>query len=285
MQLEVVHTTRFRYSAKISETVMELRVRPLDGLGQHCREFELRVTPRSPVSSYRDGFGNHVHYFNHLAPHDAIAVVSRSVVETGMFPDLPQGGAAPVRDGFPEDFLGFRPPVLDVAGVRRLAARFRPPGLELGADADPGAGDAVEAALDALARHVHERFEYRPDITNVYTAVDEVLKLRSGVCQDFAHLFVAVARAMDVPARYVSGYITRGDGRLGHGASHAWAEAWVPGRGWTGYDPTNPVRAGDHHVRVAVGRDYHDVAPTRGVYLGSAGESLEVSVETRVLAA
>jgi transglutaminase-like putative cysteine protease len=282
VRLEVVHTTRFRYSGKIAETVMELRVRPLDGLGQHCRDFDLRITPRSAVGSYRDGFGNHVHYFNHLAPHDQIAVVSRSLVETGSFPNLPLPGSgsggtpsAYGQDGFPEDFLDSRPPVVQVAGVRRLADRFRPADLEDGA--------AVEAALDALTEHIHARFEYRPDITTVYTAVDEVLKLRSGVCQDFAHLFLAVARAMGVAARYVSGYITRVDGHVGHGASHAWAEAWIPGRGWIGYDPTNPVKAGDHHVRVAVGRDYRDVAPTRGVYLGAATEALEVAVDTRVL--
>jgi transglutaminase-like putative cysteine protease len=110
-----------------------------------------------------------------------------------------------------------------------------------------------------------------------------VLKLRKGVCQDFAHLFVSVGRAMGVPTRYVSGYIPAGGGRVGYGASHAWAEAMIPGRGWVGYDPTNPVRAGEDHVRVAVGRDYYDVPPTRGVYIGGAAEEMEVVVETRRL--
>jgi transglutaminase-like putative cysteine protease len=113
----------------------------------------------------------------------------------------------------------------------------------------------------------------------VTTAVDEVLRLRSGVCQDFAHLFIAVARAMGVPARYVSGYVYSGSGATSVGASHAWAEAWVPGRGWLGYDATHPVRAGEQHVRVAVGRDYRDAAPTRGVYVGAARGQLDVRVE------
>jgi transglutaminase-like putative cysteine protease len=107
--------------------------------------------------------------------------------------------------------------------------------------------------------------------------------LRAGVCQDFAHLFIAVARAMGVAARYVSGYIHAPGAATT--ASHAWAEAWVPGRGWVGYDATHPIRAAEHHVRLAVGRDYSDAAPTRGIYIGSATGAMDVSVKTRDLSA
>jgi len=119
-------------------------------------------------------------------------------------------------------------------------------------------------------------------VTSVYTGVEEVLELRAGVCQDFAHLFIAAARAMGIAARYVSGYIhIPGDGGITEGASHAWAEAWVPGAGWVGFDATHPVRAGENHVRVAVGRDYRDAAPTRGVYVGTATGTMNVIVRTR----
>src|SRR5581483_5783690 len=159
--------------------------------------------------------------------------------------------------------------VMDVAGVRAIARRF-------------GGGDRpLVERLDALSAHINRSFEYRPQTTDVYTGVDEVIKLRSGVCQDFAHLFISVCRALGVPCRYVSGYIHSGAGRQGAGASHAWAEAFVEGLGWIGYDPTNPVRAGDHHVRVGIGRDYHDVAPTRGTYVGSGQETMAVEVVTR----
>lgn len=268
MLLEVIHTTRFAYSSKIAETVMEVRARPLDGLGQRCLEFELAVEPESRVSFYRDGFGNFVHYFNHLEPHQEILVRARSVVETGIGPDAH-------TFGFPEDFLLFREPVVEVAGVRKMAARFRPAAGAEGAE--------IEASLDALALHINRKFRYVPETTDVYTGVKQVLELKSGVCQDFAHLFLAVGRSMGIPCRYVSGYIMSGEGRVGTGASHAWAEAWIPGRGWVGYDPTNPVKAGEQHVRVAVGRDYRDVAPTRGVYLGSAEEIMGVAVSTRFL--
>ena len=115
----------------------------------------------------------------------------------------------------------------------------------------------------------------------MYSAVDEVLELRAGVCQDFAHLFIAVARAMGVPARYVSGYIHFADDKGATTASHAWGEAWVPGKGWIGYDATRPVRTSEHYVRLAVGRDYSDAAPTRGIYVGSANSTMKVQVKTR----
>ena len=270
MALQVTHTTRFRYSHRIAETFMELRVRPRDDMRQRCLDFNLQVEPSSPVNSYRDGFNNWVHYFNHLPPHEEVVVTSRSAVETG--PAVGDPG-----DGFADDFMFFRPPVENVAGVRKIAQRLGHPALD-----DPA---AVEAVLDELARDIHARFEYEPDTTSVYTGVAEVIKLRRGVCQDFAHLYIAVCRVMSIPARYVSGYIAPGGERIGTAASHAWAEAWIPGQGWVGYDPTNPVRIGTQHVAVAVGRDYQDVAPTRGVYVGTADESMEVEVNVVPLAA
>ena len=263
MRLVVTHRTVLTYELPIAETHMEVRVRPRTGAGQVVEGFELAVEPGSSIRSYRDGFGNHVHYFNHVPPHGRVAVVAESVVSTAAgLPDLED------RE-FPQDFLQFRGPVLDTPGVRALALRFQ--------DGD------VEERLAGLVRHINREFEYQPATTTVYTAVDEVLRRRTGVCQDFAHLFIAIVRCMGLAARYVSGYIHSGVGHVGEGASHAWAEVLVPGVGWVGYDPTNPVRALEPHVRVAVGRDYRDVAPTRGTYLGAAREEMEVSVTTRAL--
>lgn len=263
MRLEVVHHTTLTYDQPIAETHMEVRLRPLDGAGQVVESFELAVAPSAEVRSFRDGFGNVAHYFNQVAVHSQVDVTGQSFVRT-------RAGVPALDDTlFPDDFLQFRDPVLDVPGVRELAARFRQ--------------GSVEVRLDALAAHINERFEYRPQTTQVSTTVEEVLRRRVGVCQDFAHLFVAAARAMGIPTRYVSGYIHAGIGYQGTGASHAWAEALVPDQGWVGYDPTNPIRTSEYHVRVAVGRDYQDVAPTRGTYVGSAVERMEVQVTTRVL--
>ena len=266
MRLEIVHSTRYRYSGPIAETVMEVRLRPMDGNGQRCLEFGLELSHGIEARSYVDGFGNHVHYFNLVKPHSGLTVVSRSNVETGLAQDADSG------EELVQDFLRFRAPAKDVEGVRELARRH--------AIADLASAAAVESALDELTLAISREFMYDRTVTNVYSSVDDVLALRAGVCQDFAHLFIAVARAMGVPARYVSGYIhTPGEKVVA--ASHAWAEAWVPDRGWVGFDATHPVRTTPHHVRLAVGRDYTDAAPTRGVYVGSALGTMTISVKTR----
>jgi transglutaminase-like putative cysteine protease len=278
MKLEIVHRTHYRYSGPIAETVMEVRLRPMDGNGQRCLDFELNVGSRIKPHTYLDGYGNNVHYFNLVSPHTRLSVTSTSVVETGLGPDADPG------EDLVYDFLRFRSPVKDVPGVRELARRHPV--------ADPRSGPAVEQALEQLALTISQEFTYDRAVTDVYSSVDEVLELRAGVCQDFAHLFIAVARAMGVPARYVSGYIHSPRGGAGRervssrrvaSASHAWAEAWVVGRGWVGYDATHPVRTSENHVRVAVGRDYTDAAPTRGIYVGSAVGTMDVRVRTRSL--
>jgi transglutaminase-like putative cysteine protease len=268
MKLEIVHSTRYRYSGPIAETVMEVRLRPMDGNGQRCLDFNLELSHGVKPRSYVDGFGNHVHYFNLVRPHAGMSVVSRSTVETGLSREEDPG------EELVQDFLRFRSPVKDVAGVREMALRH--------AIQDPTSPASVEQALDELTIAISRDFTYDRTATNVYSAVDDVLTLRAGVCQDFAHLFIAVARDMGVPARYVSGYI-HSPGERTAAASHAWAEAWVPGRGWIGFDATHPIRTTPHHVRLAVGRDYTDAAPTRGVYVGSATGAMAISVKTRDL--
>ncbi|HEX3508637.1 MAG TPA: transglutaminase family protein [Candidatus Dormibacteraeota bacterium] len=270
MRLEIVHSTRYKYSAPIAETVMEVRLQPMDGNGQRCLKFNLAVSSGIKPRTYRDGYGNHVHYFNLVRPHTRLVVTSTSVVETGLGPDSDAG------EELVQDFLRFRSPVKDVDGVRELAARFP--------IADPRSAGDVEQALDALTLSISREFTYDRAVTDVYSAVDDVLALRAGVCQDFAHLFIAAARAMGVPTRYVSGYIHSPAGGGSSSASHAWAEGWVPGRGWVGFDATHPVRTSENHVRLAVGRDYSDAAPTRGIYVGSGIGSMEVRVRTRAIA-
>ena len=266
MKLEIVHSTRYRYTGLIAETVMEVRLQPMDGNGQRCLDFQLELSHGVTARTYMDGYGNHVHYFNLVKPHSALNVISRSTVETGLGPDPDPG------EELVQDFLRFRAPIKDVEGVREMARRHAIPDL-----ASPV---AVEQALDELTETISREFTYDRTVTNVYSSVNDVLALRAGVCQDFAHLFVAVARAMGAPARYVSGYIHT-PGEKAVAASHAWAEAWIAGRGWIGFDATHPVRTTPHHVRLAVGRDYTDAAPTRGVYVGSATGTMAISVKTR----
>ncbi len=269
MKVEIVHTTRYHYSAPIAETVMEVRLRPMEGNGQRCIDFRLEISHGVKPRHYLDGYGNDVHYFNLVRPHSGLSVVSRSTVETGLPPDEDPG------EELVQDFLRFRSPVKELDGVKELARRHP---ID-----DPSSPASVERALDELTTTIAREFTYDQTVTNVYSAVDDVLALKAGVCQDFAHLFIAVARSMGVPARYVSGYIhLRGD-KTSFTASHAWAEAWIAGQGWVGFDATHPVRTTPNHVRLAVGRDYSDAAPTRGIYVGSANSTMTISVKTRAV--
>lgn len=269
MKLQIVHSTQYRYSGPIAESTMEVRLRPMDGAGQRCVSFALELSSRLKPHSYTDGYGNTVHYFNLSRPHTMLTIVSRSVVETGLSDDTDPG------EELVQDFLRFRSPVKEVEGVREIARMHAVP--------EGSSPEAIQQAMEAVTHYINREFLYDRTVTNVYSSVDEVLELRAGVCQDFAHLFVAVARAMGVPARYVSGYIHLPGDRGRTTASHAWGEAWIPGRGWLGYDATRPVRTDDHHVRLAVGRDYSDAAPTRGIYVGSANGSMQVRVRIREL--
>jgi len=140
-------------------------------------------------------------------------------------------------------------------------------------------GDPL-TAMKQLNRAIYDSFEYESGITEVHSPIEHALRERRGVCQDFAHIMTAIARAWGVPTRYVSGYMYhRGaKDRSGADATHAWVESYLPSLGWVGFDPTNNILAGERHVRAAVGRDYSDVPPTRGTYKGVAESELSISV-------
>ena len=268
MILSVRHRTTFTYSDDIADTAMEVRLRPLDQEPQRLLSYELRLEPRGAVRAYRDVFGNWVETYNHRAPHRRIVVEARSVVETG---SGSSGGEEP-SPGERFRLLRHDGPVMDVPWVRETAARF-------------GDRPVEPSLLSDLTGLIHQRFVYEPNVTAVASTVADLVELGRGVCQDFAHAWIAVCRALWVPARYVSGYLYTGETRQPQ-ASHAWAEAWLPGWGWLAHDPTNPSGGVDEcYVRVAVGRDYRDVPPTRGVFRGAATETLEVDVRVEQTAA
>jgi hypothetical protein len=175
MRFEIVHATSYLYSAPVRESHMELRLQPRDGGGQRLEAHHLDVRPSARLGRYLDGFGNRVHYFDRLPAHESLDLVSRSTVETGLEHD-------PEADRLtPFDLLQPRPPVVDGAGVRRLARRIR--------IAERPESAQVDAAMRTIVRLIARNFEYRPMSTTVLTTVDDVIRLRSGVCQDFAHLW------------------------------------------------------------------------------------------------
>lgn len=279
MYYSILHKTRFRYSAPVSEHMTEVRMCPRSEGMQRCLQFELKTAPGATIHNYIDYYGNRVHHFDIPGQHRLLTITAEAIVVFTPPPALP---AALPADAWAEldaltaaenhwDFLApshfARPtPLLDA-----LAAE-----LDVRRRADP------LTVLRELTGRIYSAFAYAPQSTRVDSPIDEALATRKGVCQDYAHIMIALLRSIRVPARYVSGYLfhrLEDQDRSAEDATHAWVEALLPGLGWVGLDPTNNLIAGDRHIRAAVGRDYADVPPTRGVYKGSAESVLEVGVK------
>jgi transglutaminase-like putative cysteine protease len=276
MKLRISHRTAFRYESPISESHNELRLQPVSDERQDCRSFVVRIFPVTKLSHYIDFFLNRVHFFELSEPHAELSVESMSLVETTVPPapsahrQAAMAELAPLaRTDVCYDFVQSSTLVTLNAEAWRAAQ-----------DAAGGI-DEVLTAADAIMRHIHGSFTYDAAATTVQTRMDEALRLRRGVCQDYAHVMIGLCRSLKIPARYVSGYIFNGGGEralIGADATHAWCEVYLPEFGWHGLDPTNNKPADDHYVKVAVGRDYADVPPVRGTYRGSSAQAMEVKV-------
>jgi transglutaminase-like putative cysteine protease len=281
MKLRIAHTTRYVYDAPLlGECFMEARLRPLTAPGeQECLEYAVRVDPPVPVFGYDqpDGMGRVDHFILRGDPHPALAIHAESWVET-LRPNPFEG-----VDLLAEDW-----PLLGGNAPRGEFAEFLAPTPLVplsGVWDGPPPAPSVLAYGQALAQAIHTGFEYVPGSTDISTPLADFVGQRRGVCQDYAHLMLAAARARGVPARYVSGYVYAGagDGTHGAGATHAWVELYLPGsQAWRGFDPTNNVLVADRHVKVAVGRDYADVPPTKGLLRAAPGLPLPAATALEV---
>jgi transglutaminase-like putative cysteine protease len=281
MRYTVRHVTRFAYESPITESVMELRMQPRSDGSQRCLHFGLATTPATRVMLYQDQDGNTVHHFNIPARHEWMTVTAEAMVECLAPPTLPHrlgprawadldalaAGGEYWESLAPSTFARPTPP-LDALAIEMRLQR----------------GNDPLVALRGLMGDMYTRFAYNQRSTSVDSPIDDALEARAGVCQDFAHIFIALARRLGVPARYVSGYLFQEgtNDRSVDGATHAWVEVLLPELGWVGLDPTNNLLAAERHIRVAVGRDYADVPPTRGVFKGTCGVKSELLVGVRV---
>ncbi|MEZ5421339.1 MAG: transglutaminase family protein, partial [Vicinamibacterales bacterium] len=266
----------------VSESVMELRMRPASDASQRCLQFEVDLQPRARVFAYRDFLGNWVHHFDLPRRHGRLAVTARAQVQLDAPPARP--AALPIETWAEVDAWSGRGEYWDFVQPSHFAV-WSDALLAFAAELGPLATRTADplTTVRALMAAMHRAFAYAPNTTRVDSPIGEALEQRRGVCQDFTHIMLALLRRLGLPCRYVSGYIApraldEDDGPTTI-ATHAWAEVMLPGLGWVGVDPTNDIEAGLRHVRVAIGRDYADVPPTRGVYKGGAASSLEVNVE------
>ena len=281
MAYSVRHITSFRYQPAVRESVMEVRMQPRTDFRQRCLSFSLNVSPRATVMVYRDFYGNAVHHFDIPQKHNLIEVSAQAIVDVLPARDFSQEAAS--CDWHELDERVAQTDYWEML----LPSQFAAPTVlleKLAAELKLKRRRKPLALLQELNGKLYEMFEYVPLSTNVDSPIDDALRARRGVCQDFAHVMIAGLRGLGLPALYVSGYIRTipppGKPRLaGADASHAWVAVWCgPAFGWLGLDPTNNLMGCERHIRVAMGRDYADVPPTRGVYKGEAESELSVMV-------
>jgi transglutaminase-like putative cysteine protease len=265
MILSVDHVTTYRYALPVRGVVQSHRLTPSIFDGQKVRDWSVNVTDGLKGGGFRDGAGDWVQSWSVLGPVSEITVTVRGTVETQDLTGLLRGH----KEGIPrEAYLNETLPTRADAALAELALL----------------AEGAEGPLDAahrLAAAVAEAIAYRPGVTQAHTTAAEALALGEGVCQDHAHALIAVARRAELPARYVSGYLMSGG--TGAEAAHAWAEIWVQGLGWIGFDPANACCPDDRYIRLGSGLDAQDAAPIRGIARGPGAEILDVSVAVQAV--
>jgi transglutaminase-like putative cysteine protease len=277
-RLRVVHTTGYRYATPVTQSYNEARLTPRSDDRQNLMVSRLETVPATRAYKYTDYWGTEVNAFDLHAPHTELKVVAASVVETTEYPgpvdtaDWTEVRSAEAVDSYAE-YLEWTAYVPKHKELSKIAKGLRK-------------GKTPSETVLAISKWVHDTLTYQRGTTGVHSSAVDAWQAGEGVCQDYAHLTLAMLRAVNIPARYVSGYLhTNPDAAVGEsvvGESHAWIEAWTGD--WWGFDPTNDIQIAHRHVWVATGRDYADVSPLKGIYSGGAATAIEVTVDMTRLA-
>jgi transglutaminase-like putative cysteine protease len=274
------HFTSYRYNRSVWQSMMEVRMHPRSEGSQRCFVFQLSVNPRARIFGYTDSYGNLVHHFDLPSRHSQLTIISDALVNIEAQPSIPevmeyQGWQELEELVEKKDYWDMLMP----SHFARSSPELEQLAGEIGATERKGRSPL--AYLQDIASGVHRSFSYVKKSTAVNSPIEDALRSRQGVCQDFAHIMIALVRNARIPCRYVSGYLyhsTENAHPATYGATHAWVEALLPGLGWVGFDPTIDQLASEQHIRTAAGRDYADVPPTRGMMKGTAGTELQVRV-------
>lgn len=265
MKQIITHVTHYRYTAPVNYSIQTLRLTPRDD--EHQRVLRWSIEAPGDLEKQVDAYGNITHTLTLNQPHTDIEL---RVCGQVLVAPLTRGVLGGEDSRLPVHAYCVQTPLTRADQTIQAFARAVLPG-----------GLSTSDDILTLAAAIHERVAYEPGTTDVTTAADQVLALGHGVCQDHAHLFLACVRGLNVPARYVSGYLYT---TAEHAASHAWADVWLPDVGWTSVDITNRQFASECHCRLAVGRDYDSASPVRGVRSGGGEESMEISVQVQAAA-
>jgi transglutaminase-like putative cysteine protease len=274
-KLQVTHRTVFEYAAPVSDSINTLHLEPRNFPFQRTISSIIRVLPSTRIRRFSDLYQNITHHFEMFKPHQQLEVYSRLKVQ-----NLPLIIPDRSMDACAQDLndLSIRERTWPFLQGSHLVS-LQPKIWRTAVDLTYGVGSLHQQAM-IIMRWIHENFLYSPGVTVVNTHLAEAFALRAGVCQDFTHVMLGLCRSVGLPARYASGYLYNGSSDLliGAQASHAWCEVYLPHIGWIGYDPTNNTLADERYVKVAVGRDYDDVTPVKGVYSGTSHCIMKVDV-------
>ncbi|MGA8396663.1 MAG: transglutaminase family protein [Pseudolabrys sp.] len=264
MRIHISHATTYTYDMPPSGVTQLLRLTPRDHEGQHVLSWRIDLSEDCLLHQHEDAFGNIIHSFTAEGPFDRLSVEVDGEVDTQDTGGLVKGAV----ECFPPQLF-----------LRETSLTQPDPAIvDFAKTAQAGTNGDNLALLHALLAALNRQIAFDTDPTHTATTAAQAFALRRGVCQDITHIFVAAARSLGIPARYVGGHFHRADGVTSQEAGHAWAEAYVENLGWVGFDPTNGICITDAHVRVAVGLDYLGASPVRGTRYGGSGETLSVAV-------
>lgn len=276
MRLAVIHRTAFNYGTPVTNSVNTLHLEPRTFPYQKTTSALVRIIPATRVRRFTDLFQNITHHFELPEPHTRLEIESRIRVHNLPL-DISAASRMATLDGYKDSSIRERiwPYLQQSRWVSNTPNVWRQ-ALDITSHLT-----SIFDQASALMSWIHQNFSYEPGATNVNTHLEEAFRIKRGVCQDFTHVMLGLCRSVGIPARYASGYLYNGprDTLVGAQASHAWAEVYLPAAGWIGFDPTNNTLADERYVKISVGRDYEDVAPVRGSYLGSGHCRMEVHVE------
>ncbi|MCX2574187.1 transglutaminase family protein [Pedobacter sandarakinus] len=272
---KIKHITNYKYESPVRDSANQIILFPIKDDFQKVVKHDLNISGSPEIEIFIDYYGNEVGTFTQNEPHSQLKIFSKVSVETFAKP-LPQDDMFSGEQWNILTSMKYEVPYIDYLNQESFDGiiELKETALQLKSEEDTPYQTAIK-----YCAYVFNNFEYIKGITAVDTTIDEILKLKAGVCQDFAHVLTAMLRLKGIPARYVSGYICPNrDGMRGEGATHAWAEAYLPEYGWLGLDPTNNCIANEKHVRLAVGRNFADCSPVKGVYKGGFEHLMEVNV-------
>ncbi|HZY82326.1 MAG TPA: transglutaminase family protein [Cyclobacteriaceae bacterium] len=274
-KFRIQHTTRYIYEEAVRDSANQIMLYPIVDQYQEIIQHVLTISGNPTVNVHEDFFGNKVGTFTYAQPHSEMIIHSQLNVETRER-KLPTDEVPFTRQWAELQSLCNNIDYIDFFTIERFSAISE---VEKIVDAERCLNCTPLETAKHFNKYVFDSFAYRKGITTVETTLEEIWKLKSGVCQDFAHMLLAMLRLINIPARYVSGYICPNkNGMRGEGATHAWVEAYLPYYGWLGLDPTNNCLANESHVRLAVGKGFSDCSPVKGTYRGTSNHTLEVGV-------